>query len=912
METKNKLPSGFSNYQQLLKYHWISGAAVLLTIISLAILSAYFQKPTYVAEGKLKLKRDNPASSLTELGKSIDKLDSLTESGNPLLTETQIIQSRPVIEAALKQLSWTQPNGQPIKPQDFLTRLSITHIKDADVLNVSFKDQNPQQAADGVNAIIYAYLQSGIQSNQEEVNSTSQFISSQLPQAKNLVQATENRLRDFKQTHQILTLKDEVISAQVRINDGQKKIAENEAQLANTSAQESVVASKLGINSVDAVVISTLSQSPEIQDLLTKIQQVQSQLVLARNNFTEDHPTIVSLEGNLSDLKGLFAQKVTKISGSIPISFDPDSLIGKLRQDLTAELVRLESTRKGLQQEIGKATTELRSYQEKVATLPKLEQQQNELERQFNAAQISYNDLLKKFQETQVASNQGQGNARIISEAMIPEKPSAPRKSLYIATGFILGSVLAFLTMYGLETLNKSLRTVDEIRQWFNIPILGVIPLLGRKRLRFFYDRTAQSATPQRYLVDFPTHQISDAYRLLQNNLKSLDVSKRCKVLTVTSILPQEGKSTVAANLAIALSQDGHSTLLIEADFQDPIQEYIWSQSSEVGLSNVLATHVSWRDAIQQTLPNLHVMLAGNQEHQVIPGVDSMGASNLVGSALPSLDSKPMKTLLSELSYHYDFILLDTTAIKTTADTARLSQLVDGILLVVQPGHIDVDSVTFGQQVLSQISTPVFGLILNQVQPTHEPDTYYYLAPQQGVLPEAIDPSSRYLLPTFMNLEEFQQESTSFETSLDNRSVEDIPLEQFQATVASLQKDWLKSEHFVREQEEELTAQSQTVREIQEKLDTVGEYHHHSASEYEWLSLEIQLIDEEERKRLLDQTLIGQRRRLREKQEILRQHLQILEKRRQSTSSSNNNSGMVTYKGSDALEGESESRPLQT
>jgi polysaccharide biosynthesis transport protein len=911
METKNMLPSGFSNYRPLLKYHWMPGATVLLTIVSLATLSAYLQKPTYVAEGKLKLKRDNPAASLTELGKSVDKLDPLTETGNPLLTETQVIQSQPVIESALKQLNWTQPNGQPIKPQDFLTQLSITHLKDSDVLNLSFKDQNPQKAADGINAIINAYLQSGVQSNQEEVNTAGQFISARLPKAKQQVQTSENRLREFKQTHQILTLKDQVVSAQVRIDDSQKKIAENEAQIANTSAQEGFVASKLGISSEEAVVISSLSQSPEIQDLLTKIQQVQSQLILARNNLTEDHPTIVSLEGNLADLKGLFAQKATKISGSTPISFNPDSLIGKLRQDLTAELVRLETIRKGQQQESEKLTAKLKSYQKEVATLPQLEQQQNELERQLNAAQLSYNDLLKKLQETQVAANQAQGNVRIISKAMVPDKPSAPRKPLYIATGLILGSILAFLTMYGLEMFNKSLRTVDEIRQRFNLPILGVIPLLGRKRLRFFYDRTAQSATPQRYLVDFPTHKISDAYRLLQSNLKSLGVSKRCKVLTVTSILPQEGKSTVAANLAIALSQDGHSTLLIEADFQDPIQEYIWSQSSEVGLNNVLAAHASWRDAIQQTLPNLHVMLAGNLEHQAIPGMDSIGASNLVGSALPSLDSKPMKTLLAELSHYYDFILLDTTAIKTTADTARLSQLVDGILLVVQPGHIDVDSVTFGQQVLSQISNPVLGLILNQVQSTHEPDTYYYLAPQQGVLPEAIDQSSKYLLPAFMDFEEFQQEGTSFETSWNNRAVEDIPLDQFQATVASLQKDWLNSERFVREQEEELTAQSQTIREIQEKLHTVGEYHRHAASEYEWLSLEIQLIDEEERKRLLNQTLIGQRRRLREKQAILRQHLQILEKRYQSTSS-NNNSEMIIYKGSEALEGESESRPLQT
>jgi polysaccharide biosynthesis transport protein len=909
MEPQNMLPSGFSNYRRLLKYHWLPGSAVLLTVLFLTTLAAYLQKPTYVAEGKLKLKRDNPAASLTELGKSIDKLDSLTESGNPLLTETQIVQSQPVVEAALKQLKWVQPNGQPINPQDLLTRLSITHVKDSDVLDISFKDRNPQRSADGVNAIIHAYLQNSVQSNQNEVNTARQFISARLPKAKQQVQAAENALRDFKQTHQILTLKDQVTSAQVRIDDSQKKIADNKAQLANISAQEGVVASKLGIGSEDAVVISSLSQSPEIQDLLTKIQQIQSQLVLARDSFTEDHPKIVSLEGNLADLKGLFAQKATKISGPISISFDPDSLIGKLRQDLTAELVRLESTRKGLQQEIERLTAELKSYQIKVATLPKLEQQQNELERQLNAAQLSYNDLLKKFQDTQVASNQGQGNARVISEAMVPNQPSAPRKSLYITTGLILGSVLAFLTMYVLETLNKSLRTVDEIRQRFNLPILGVIPLLGRKRLRFFYDRTSQNATPQLYLVDLPNHKISDAYRLLQSNLKALGAANGGKVLTVTSILPQEGKSAVAANLAIALSQEGYFTLLVEADFQDPIQEYIWSQSSEMGLRNVLAAQISWRDVVCQTLPNLHVMVAGDLDNQDILDLDSTGARNLVGPAIPSLDSQPMEKLLLELSAHYDFIILDTAALKAVADTARLSQLTDSILLVVQPGRIDVDSVTFAQKVLSQISKPVLGLIANQVQPTHEPDTYYYLAPQKSRLTESTDRPSKYLPPAFIESAGFEDQIP--EVSVDKQALEDIPLDQFQATVVSLQKDWLKSERFVKEQEEELTAQSQTVREIQEKLHTAGEYHRHAASEYQRLSLEIQLVDEEERKRLLDKTLMGQRRRLREKQEILSQYLRVLAKRCQTTPS-NDETDMEKSEVSDSPEEGSQSKPLQT
>jgi polysaccharide biosynthesis transport protein len=864
MQTLSALPTGFSDYRKLLKYHWLPAGTVFISVLTLFTASAYLQKPTYIAESQLKLKRENPVSSLTDLGKSIDQTASLTETSNPILTEMQVIQSQPVIAKTLEQLHWPLPNGSSVKTRAFLKNLSVTHIKDADILKLEYKSPDPIKAAAAVNTLMKVYLQSGVHSSQGEVTATRQFISAQLPTTKKQVESAENRLREFKQTHKILTLKDQVASAQTRIDDLQKQIADAQAQLANTSAQESVVIGKLGLSPQQAIAISTLSQSPEVQDLLAKIQQAQTQLLAERNRLTDSHPTVIALEGNLDDLKQLFAEKAAKISGSNP-GFDSDGLIGKLRQDLTAELVRLEASRKGFQEEIATLTQSLESYREQVATLPKLQQQQNELERQLEVAQNSYNALLKQFQETQVASNQGQSNARIVSEAEVPDQPSAPKKSLYIATGLILGSVLALLTLYGLEKLNKSLRTVNEIRQRLELPVLGVIPFLGQRRLRFFTSSIANSSAPCVYLIDLPTHKVSEAYRLLQNNLQSLEANQPCKILAVTSAQPQEGKSTVAANLAIALAQNGRSAVLVEANFQDPIQQYIWSWPAELGLSEVLVEQTPWRSVVQRIYPNLDLILSGKMDNQ----------------AIASLDSRQMAILLAELSDRYDFVILDTASLDAGADTVRLTQSVDGILLVAQPGRINADSAAFAQQTLAQSRKPVLGLILNQVQPIHEPHPYYYLAASQpsplaatSLLSRSSDRNGSNLLSL-----DFDPPMPQEKNSLDRLS-----LDQLQATVETLQKEWLKSARLVREQEEELNLQSQTVREMNEKLRTAGEYHRHAASEYERLSLEVQLVDEEERKRLLDETLVGQRRKLLQQQEIVRHHLRVLEQRRNSRS----------------------------
>jgi polysaccharide biosynthesis transport protein len=866
METPSALPVGFSDYRKLLKYHWLPAGAVFFSVLALSIVLAYVQKPTFVAESKLKLNRENPVSSLTDLGKSIDQMDSVTETSNPLLTETQVIQSQPIIEKTLQQLRWILPDGKPFGSVEFLEHLSVNHVKDADILQVEFKDHDPKKAAEAVNTLMQVYLQSGVRSNQGEVNATRRFIDDQLPTAKKQVETAEGKLRRFKQTYQILTLKEQVTSAQARIDGLQKQIADAQSQLANASAQEGVITAKLGISPQQAVALSSLSQSPEVQDLLTKIQQTQSQLVLDRNRLTDSHPSVVALEGNLEDLKQLFAQKAAKISGS-SAAIDPDTLIGKLRQDLTAQLVSLEASQKGLQQEILTLSESLKTYRQQVALLPTLEQQQNALERQLDVAQNSYSTLLKKRQETQVASNQAQGNARIIAEAVIPDLPSAPRKPLYVATGVILGAVLAFLTLYGLESLNKSLRTVDEVRRRLNVPILGVIPFFGQRQFPLLRRRAAEGAVPCLYLVDFPNHKVSEAYRLLRSNLQSLGKDQSAKVLAVTSTLAQEGTSTVAANLAIALAHHGHSVILVEANFQDSVQQYIWSWPAEVGLSDILSNQKNWHSAVQRIVSNLDLIFSGQPESEAISG----------------LDSQQMVVLLADLSNHYDFVILDTAALKTGTDTVRLAQLADGVLLVAQPGKIDTDSADFAQQVLAQIGKPFLGLVLNQVQPIHEPDPYYFIAASHNApaAPEtliaALTADTTRLASVASPLQDFDLPSAH-----QNDALEQIPLNQLQSTIETLQKDWIKSARLVREQEEELSLQSQTVREMHEKLNAAGEYHRHAASEYERLSLEVQLVDEEERKRLLDETLIGQRRKLLQQQEILRHHLQVLEQRRQS------------------------------
>jgi capsular exopolysaccharide synthesis family protein len=199
---------------------------------------------------------------------------------------------------------------------------------------------------------------------------------------------------------------------------------------------------------------------------------------------------------------------------------------------------------------------------------------------------------------------------------------------------------------------------------------------------------------------------------MLQANLKFISPDKELKVVVVTSAVAKEGKSTVSANLAVAMAQLGHRVLLIDADLHHPMQHHIWHLANAVGLSDAIVNRVELAIARREVMDNLDVLPSG-----VIPP-----------NPLALLDSKRMSSLLEDFSKAYDFVILDTPPLILAADALSVSQMTDGVLLVARPGILDRASATAAKEFLVQSGQKVLGLVINSVRVENEPDSYFHHA----------------------------------------------------------------------------------------------------------------------------------------------------------------------------------------
>ncbi len=695
-------------YWFILKRRWLPASAVLGSVLLLTALVTFLQKPVYQAQGELLLKKADSTSSLTGLGKEIGELDSV--QSNPLETEAHIIRSIAVSPKVMPALNLKDRKGVPLKRKDILKLLDVRSIKGTDILQISFKSTVPQEAVAVVNKLMNFYLEKNIRTNRAEAVAAREFIEDQLPKNKDTVRKAEAALRSFKEKNKIVALPEEAKAAVTEISNLESQIAKAQVDLTNTTTRSAALRNQLGMNSQQATALSTLSQSRGVQKVLEDLQAVQSQLELERSRFLEDAPIIVNLKSKEAQLKALLQERITQVLGSQQQPGDGNLQIGELQQNLIEEFVKSEVERLVLTNQLTALARVEAISKQRANVIPQLEQSQQDLEREVEAAQATYETLLKKLQEVRITEQQNVGNAQITQVALDPEKPLSPKKRLNFGLGGVVGILLAVVTALVLDARDTSIKTVREARELLGYTLLGIIPNFEKIDKVGSRSKDREGATPKIPVKDTPRSLISETYRMLYANLKFLGSDKEVRVIAVTSAVPKEGKSTVCANLGLAIAQLGFKVLLVDADMYHPSQHKFWELSNTVGLSNIIVEQLELKTAIAKAMPNLYVLTSG-----VLPP-----------NPLALLNSRRMASLIEDFSQSYDFVIIDTPPLSAAADARILSAMTDGMLMVVQPKLVDSASAIAAKELLDQSGQNVLGMVINGVNPENEPDSYFY------------------------------------------------------------------------------------------------------------------------------------------------------------------------------------------
>jgi capsular exopolysaccharide synthesis family protein len=294
--------------------------------------------------------------------------------------------------------------------------------------------------------------------------------------------------------------------------------------------------------------------------------------------------------------------------------------------------------------------------------------------------------------------------ATITDPASFPQHPVTPRTLLNLVVAGLLGLILGLGVALVRDLLDKTVRTETDVETSSGSAVIAAV----------LKDSSTNSKPLLSDLGDFAPR--SEAFRQLRTNLQFADLDNPPKSFVVTSAVAAEGKTATATNLAIALAQAGHRTLLVDGDLRRPRAADLLQLENSVGLTTVLTGRIGLEGAIQTHEPTgLHFLAAGVRP----PNPTEV------------LQSQAAKDLLHQLHDKYDAVIVDAPPLLPVADPAILAGAVDGALIVTRYGRTTRDQLESAVQRLHTVGARLFGVVLN-VAPRPDPGAYAYYVVSDG------------------------------------------------------------------------------------------------------------------------------------------------------------------------------------
>lgn len=853
-------------YWQIIKRRWLPGAVVLVSILTLGVVATSLKQSQYEAEAKLKFKGNTVSSSLTEVSKALGGLSAIAEQGNPIDTEAEVLRSVPLIQKTINdpELQLKDDDGNKLTVSAFLQNLRVASLTATDILGVAYVSENPEQAAKVVNILVKNYLENNLVVNKAEAVSAREFLEGQLPVVEESLRKKEAQIRKLKESNEFVAPDEDTRALIEGLQQLQAEIARAKGEMANANSQAAYLREKLGLTAEQAVALTTVSQSPEVRETIAKLQSVESELAIAQAKFTPNSPNVIELKEQVASLESLLSKQTESIGGAKTRDIIKNIKTGEIQQQLTSDLVQLEADNFGLRKQIASLTEIEQDRRNKIKRVPQLEEKLRQLTRELKSFESTYDVLWQQLQTVKIAESQDPGNVRVISNAVVPNKPVSSRSVGYLASGS-LALLAAAGVIYLLEMSDKSIRTIKEAKELYGYGSLGAIPGIDKIKVLNLPESDQDPNTPKIVVRDYPSLPLSESYRMLQSNLKFSNSGQSVKTIVITSAAVEEGKSTVAANLAASMAQTGNKVLLVDANLHHPMQHRIWNTSNNNGLSNVIGEQLDPTVNMQEVLPNLDLLTSGT----------------MTPCPATLLDSQRMRRLMDYWSESYDFVIFDTPSLDLTADAPIMGRMADGVLLVVKPGSVERTQASYTKEMLDQSGLNLLGMVFNCVEPQFSdsrPDRYRVMEQEVSVPAVSQLPGTLEKDELWDTISILAQESKKdrLANNLEDSELQQAPLDKLEAMVFHLQQDLSDLTRLVKEQEDELLIQHQKVEKLQRKANV--------ASGNELFYVKTQISQEQERKKMLDETLVGQRRNLEKRREMLYQYQQVLESRKIPTS----------------------------
>ncbi|HEY8446663.1 MAG TPA: polysaccharide biosynthesis tyrosine autokinase [Thermomicrobiales bacterium] len=362
----------------------------------------------------------------------------------------------------------------------------------------------------------------------------------------------------------------------------------------------------------------------------------------------------------------------------------------------------VDQTIRDLETQIEETEAQIEALQQRSdADTPAVQAEIASLMERLNNLQGTYGKLLALAAELRTNTAVAADRVTVAVAAVPPSAPYAPKTAVNVLFGIIAGGIIAGGVILLLTYLDNTVKPSLDFQRLVEAPLLSTVARISK----------LAPGRSQLFVLESPKGGAAEAIRLLRTNIEFASATREIAILGVSSANPGEGKSTIAANLAVTLAQAGFVTALVDADLRRPAQHRIFGGGTERGLSTLLSSpERPWSWAAQATMvPNLTLIPAGP----------------LPPNPADLLSLERMRELLAELREAFDVIVIDMPPILAVSDPLIVAAHVDGMVLVSRSGKTRTDALRRAAETLQRGAIRLVGVIVNQ-QAGRDRNGYYY------------------------------------------------------------------------------------------------------------------------------------------------------------------------------------------
>ncbi|MFZ2322569.1 MAG: polysaccharide biosynthesis tyrosine autokinase [Ignavibacteriaceae bacterium] len=553
-----------------------------------------------------------------------------------------------------------------------------------DIFSITYSASSAGSSAIIANTIVEKFRESRMAQKKEAIKYSYDFVDKQLNEVQEKLKQSETDLSSFKASGQIMSidassqeltgflsnLEAEKYNTDLQLSDLKNKAADLEKELKKSGYFDQSYLGPQG----------NMDGNSPFSQLMRQLADLELQRLELLQKKTENHPDVIAIDDQIKLAKS--------------------KLAGFNENTITAYKIMINT----LEKKLLKINDLMSKYEVKMRGLPSQENKLAQLMRQSNTYERIFTILLDQREAMRVAELSKMQDISIVDEAKIPENPSWPKKSLIVLVSLILGGFLGTLLIFSVELYRTRFVNLDELETEFSVPILSIIPKYSKEILDDLKNSKSEYKLATLLSKD---NGLIETYRLFRTKLFQ-KLNPENKAIMITSCEENTGKTSVAANLAVSLSQEGKRVLLVDCDLRKgDLSKMFGLTVNDPGLIDYLTKDVN---------PKIY--------SRASKLIDILPAGGLTDESGTLLNSPKMKSLFTHLSQsNYDIIIFDTPPVTRVVDPLVIAQYIKDVIIIVRPNHSLIETVRWGMQELKQANVRIKGIVANA---GNIENSYYY------------------------------------------------------------------------------------------------------------------------------------------------------------------------------------------